>query len=177
MTEEINIVNNIESNNETEEPPIKKETRGRKKLPDELKKIYVPHPRVKKEKPPKEPKPLREKKIKPPKEPYEKLKSGRKTGTILKPERHKEDGSYITGPLDTAYYKNYYHQVIKQPYTCPHCNMNLASRQKIKRHEASDYCTRKRVFKDIPSFETLFPMLEVFSPDVSFQEINGPNEN
>jgi hypothetical protein len=63
--------------------------------------------------------------------------------TILKPERHKEDGSYITGPLDTAYYKNYYHQVIKQPYTCPHCNMNLASRQKIKRHEATDYCTRK----------------------------------
>ena len=39
MTEEINIVNNIESNNETEEQPIKKETRGRNKLPDELKKI------------------------------------------------------------------------------------------------------------------------------------------
>lgn len=180
MTEEINIVNNIESNNETEEQPIKKETRGRKKLPDELKKIYVPHPRVKKEKPPKppkEPKPRREKKVQTPKEPHEKLKPGRKTGMILNPARYREDGKYITCPLDTAYYRNYYHQVIKKPYTCPHCNSTLASPQKKKLHESSTYCTQKRVFKNIPEFETLFPMLEVFFPDVSFQEIDGPNEN
>jgi hypothetical protein len=93
MTEE--IINNIESNNDTEEPPIKKETRGRKKLPDELRKVYVPHPRVKKEKPPKIPK---ERKVKFERilEPLQRepLKPGRKKGMILKPERHNEDGTY-----------------------------------------------------------------------------------
>jgi hypothetical protein len=55
MIEENNIINiesNNESNNETEEKPIKK-GRGRPRKPDELKKVYIPHPRIKKEKPPK----------------------------------------------------------------------------------------------------------------------------
>ncbi len=154
MTEENNnIINNTES-----------KPRGRPRVPEELKKKYIP-------------KPKKEKKVKPTKEPYEKLKAGRKTGIILKPERHREDGSYVTGPLDPEYYKNYYHQVINQPYTCPHCNMNLASRQKIKRHEATTYCTRSRLFKNIPDFETLFPMLEAFFPEVEFQKTDGPDED
>ena len=176
MTEEINIINNIESNNDTEELPIKKETRGRKKLPDELRKVYVPHPRVKKEKPPKIPK---ERKVKFERilEPREKLKPGRKQGMILNPERYREDGSYITCPLNKDYYRNYYHQVIKKAYTCPHCNSTLASSQKKKLHEASSYCTQKRVFKNIPDIDTLIPMLEVLFPEVSFQEIDGPHAN
>ena len=173
MTEENNIIDNNESNNETEEKPIKK-GRGRPRKPDELKNIYVPHPRIKKEKPPKptkepkppkEPKPVKEKKVKPPKEPHEKLKPGRKTGMILNPDRHREDGTYITCPLDPEYYRNYYHQVIKKPYTCPHCNLTLASSQKVKRHEATGYCTRKRVFKNIPDVDTMISMLQVLFPD------------
>ena len=53
----------------------------------------------------------------------------------------------------------------------------LASKQKIQRHEATDYCTRKRVLKNVPSFDTLFPMLDIFFPEVTFQETDGPDEN
>ena len=158
MTEE--IINNIESNNDTEEQPIKKETRGRKKLPDELRKVYVPHPRVIQEKPPKETKPPREKKVKSPKEPFEPLKRGRKTGTILNPDRHNEHGTYNYGPLEKDYYKNYYREVLRKPCTCNICGVTIASKSKLKVHQNSRLCRLKKCMADIPSLESHLEQLQ-----------------
>ena len=161
MTEEINIINNM-SNNDTEEKPIKKETRGRKKLPDELRKVYVPHPRVKKEKPPKIPK---ERKVKFERilEPLQRepLKPGRKKGMILKPERHNEDGTYNHGPLDKDYYKKYYLEVIKcRPCVCDICGNVLSTKLQMYRHRKSLYCREKKMLKDVPDISTLLPHAE-----------------
>ena len=110
MSEEIieEIINETNVESETVEEPIKKK-RGRPRIPDELKKVYIPHPLPKKEKVVKEP---RERKVKPRTEPYEKLPTGRKKGVINNPDRYNEDGSYNSNPLDKEYFKHYYHQVI-----------------------------------------------------------------
>jgi hypothetical protein len=162
MPEEINIINNIESNNDTEELPIKKETRGRKKLPDELRKVYVPHPRVKKEKPPKIPKERKVKfeRILEPRQ-REPLKPGRKKGMILKPERYNDDGTYNKKPIDKDYYKQYYQQFLKDsPCTCEICGIKLASKQQMRRHKKSLYCQEKHMLKDVPDFDTVFSSID-----------------
>ena len=68
------------------------------------------------------------------------MPTGRKKGVINNPDRYNEDGSYNSVPLDKEYFKHYYHQVIKKPYTCEFCKMTLASVQKINRHYNSKFC-------------------------------------
>jgi hypothetical protein len=133
MTEENNNNNNninIESNTETQEP-VKKETRGRKKIPDELKK-------------PKKEKPKKEKRVKPDKE-VERVprKKGRPVGTITKPERYKPDGKYDKKPNDPEWSKKYYDQYASQILTCEICGIACV-RHNFVRHQRSMFCKTTR---------------------------------
>ena len=68
------------------------------------------------------------------------LKPGRKVGCFSAPQRHLENGKYNSKPNDPEYFKKYYHQVVKQPYTCPRCDSILSSKSLRHRHEKTIYC-------------------------------------
>ena len=153
MTE---IINQPELSDTSEEPVEEiKRQRGRPKKPEaEKKPKYIPHPLPKKEKPIKEPK-YRNIVFKPESElTIIKSKVGRRKGTILKPERYNEDGTYNKNPLDPEYHKKYYQQFIKNtPCTCDICGANISSKQKLNRHQNTLYCREKAELKDVPTID------------------------
>ena len=160
------IIHETEINKTSEEPVEEiKRPRGRPRKAEEDKKPkYIPHPRSKKEKPIKEPK-YRKIVFKPDSEvPFIRSKTGRRKGTILKPERYNEDGTYNKKPVDPEYYKKYYQQFVKHtPCTCDICGATISSKQKLSRHKKTQYCRLQAELKDVPDVVDLNQFLHDLS--------------
>ena len=94
-------------------------------------------------------------------EPKEKIKTGRKTGMILTPHRHLENGKYDNKPNDPEYFKKYYMEVLRCPYECEVCGRVIASKSKLKVHQNSNYCRTIASLKDVPNFDDIFSPNEI----------------
>ena len=173
-------INEIVVISETSEEQIEviKRPRGRPRKPEaEKKPKYTPKPKKEKVVKVKEPKPPKVIKIKEPKYnkivfkpdselPFIRSKPGRKKGTILKPERYNEDGTYNKNSLDPDYHKKYYQQFVKNtPCVCDICGACLSSKQQLCKHQKSLYCREKAELKDVPDIIDFGKMLNEANGD------------
>lgn len=69
----------------------------------------------------------------------------RSRGRPINPDRHLPDGSYNKQCLDPEYAKKYYYKTFRVNYTCTICGKELATNQKIKRHENSAFCLKAKL--------------------------------
>lgn len=58
--------------------------------------------------------------------------------------RRKADGTYDKKPLNENYFKEYYHNNLKEPFQCPDCGRIISSKSNLSKHRNSNVCKRAR---------------------------------
>ena len=58
--------------------------------------------------------------------------------------RRKADGTYDKKPLNDNYFKEYYHNNLKEPFQCPDCGRIISSTSNLSKHRNSNVCKRAR---------------------------------
>lgn len=54
--------------------------------------------------------------------------------------RWKDNGLYDTKPLDPDYFKKYYQNKFKTPFTCPDCGTTITNKSNLSKHRGTKKC-------------------------------------
>ena len=54
--------------------------------------------------------------------------------------RWKDNGTYANKPLDPDYFKKYYINKLKTPFTCPDCGTTISSKANLSKHRNTRKC-------------------------------------
>ena len=57
-----------------------------------------------------------------------------------KQSRWKPNGTYDTKPLDPDYFKKYYLNNLKTPFTCPDCGTTISNKTNLSKHRNTKKC-------------------------------------
>lgn len=60
----------------------------------------------------------------------------------VKKNKFKQDGTYDKKPLNDNYFKEYYHNNLKEPFQCPDCGRIISSKSNLSKHRNSNVCKR-----------------------------------
>ena len=62
-----------------------------------------------------------------------------------RPSRWRDDGTYDKKPLDPNYFKKYYQNHLKQPFTCPDCGKTISSKSNLSKHQQTAKCRNAKI--------------------------------
>ena len=63
-----------------------------------------------------------------------------------KTSRWNTDGTYDNKPLDPDYFKKYYQNKLKTPFTCPDCGTTISSKANLSKHRNTKKCRNSSSF-------------------------------